>query len=66
MKYWQYEKKPFSDDSISKKEYHSYSPYQQSFKPNDEIRITIQNQDLYVHLSLALRRGSVPKKYDAN
>jgi len=38
--------KPFSDDTISQKEYHSYSPY--SFKPNYEIRITIQNQDLYV------------------
>lgn len=37
-----------SDDNITKKEYHSYSPYLQSFKPNDEIRITIQNQDLYV------------------
>lgn len=40
--------KPHSDENISKKEYHSYSPYLQSFKPNDEIRITIQNQDLYV------------------
>lgn len=40
--------KTYSDESISKKEYHTYSPYQQSFKANDEIRITIQNQDLYV------------------
>lgn len=40
--------KPQFDNSIIKKEYHSYSSYQQSFKNNDEIRITIQNQDLYV------------------
>lgn len=36
-----------SNDYISKKEYHSYSPYLQSLKNNDEVRITIQNQDLY-------------------
>ncbi|XP_075167575.1 uncharacterized protein LOC142239675 [Haematobia irritans] len=40
--------KPFSDESIIKKDYHSYMPYIQSYKNNDEIRITIQNQDLYV------------------
>nr|XP_044250259.1 uncharacterized protein LOC123003054 [Drosophila takahashii] len=40
--------RPFSDESISKKEYHTYSSYHQSFKANDEIRICIQNQDLYV------------------
>lgn len=40
--------KPFSDESIIKKEFHSYVPYIHSFKNNDEIRITIQNQDLYV------------------
>lgn len=40
--------RPFSDNSISKKEFHSYSPYQQSFKSNDELRITIQNSDLYL------------------
>jgi len=53
--------KPFSDESISKKEYHSYQPYQQSFKPNDEIRITIQNQDLYVlpHESLLNFQGDI-------
>jgi len=38
----------YSDESISKKEFYSYSSYNQTFKPNDEIRITIQNQDLYV------------------
>lgn len=40
--------KPRIDSSIIKKEYHSYTSYLQSFKNNDEIRIAIQNQDLYV------------------
>ncbi|XP_075151173.1 uncharacterized protein LOC142225283 [Haematobia irritans] len=40
--------KPFSDEDIIKRDYHSYVPYIQSFKNNDEIRITIQNQDLYI------------------
>jgi len=40
--------KVYSDESISKKEFHTYSSYNQAFKPNDKIRITIQNQDLYV------------------
>ena len=40
--------KPLYDESIVKKEYHSYSSYLNSFKNNDEIRISIQNQDLYV------------------
>ncbi|KAI8124254.1 uncharacterized protein LOC124421264 [Lucilia cuprina] len=40
--------KPFSDEDIVKRDYHSYVPYIQSFKNNDEIRITIQNQDLYI------------------
>jgi len=54
--------KPFSDDSISKKEYHRYSPYQRSFKPNDKIRITIHNQDLYVlpHESLLNFQEDIP------
>jgi len=53
--------KLFSDDSISKIEYHSYSPYQQSFKPIDKIRITIQKQDLYVlpHESLLNFQGDI-------
>lgn len=42
------EDRPFSDDTIIKKDYHSYVPYIRSFKNNDEIRITIQNQDLYL------------------
>jgi len=40
--------KPMFDDSIIKKEFHSYAPYLKSFNYNDEIRIAIQNQDLYV------------------
>jgi len=54
MKYWQY-------DSISKQENDSYSLYQQSFKANDQIRITIQNQDLYVllHESLLNLQGDI-------
>lgn len=39
---------PVSDDSIIKKDYHTYSPYLQSFNNNDEIRISIQNQDLFL------------------
>lgn len=35
-------------NSIIKKDYHTYTPYTQSFGNNDEIRITIQSQDLYV------------------
>ncbi|XP_061396090.1 uncharacterized protein LOC133331729 [Musca vetustissima] len=40
--------RPFSDENIIKRDYHSYVPYIQSFKNNDEIRISIQNQDLYI------------------
>ncbi|XP_065371808.1 uncharacterized protein LOC135963759 [Calliphora vicina] len=39
---------PISDEDVVKRDYHSYVPYIQSFKNNDEIRITIQNQDLYI------------------
>lgn len=42
------------DSSFIRKEYHSYSYYLQSFQNNDEIRITIQNQDLYVLPSKSL------------
>jgi len=40
--------KPTNDNSIIKKEYHSYSPYLRSYENKDEIRIATQNQDLYV------------------
>lgn len=39
---------PFRDDTIIRKQYHSYTPYTTSFGNNDEIRIAIQSQDLYV------------------
>lgn len=38
------------DNSISKFEYHSYSPFLNSFNNGDEIRISIQHQDLYLLL----------------
>lgn len=37
-----------SDNSITGIEIHTYLPYNSSFKNSDEIRISIQNQDLYV------------------
>lgn len=36
------------DNSIQSIEYHSYKPYVSSFGENDEIRIPINQQDLYV------------------
>lgn len=39
---------PIRDDNIIRKQYHTYSPYTSSFENNDEIRIAIQSQDLYV------------------
>lgn len=56
--------KPQFDNSIIKKEYHSYSSYLQSYKNNDEIRIAIQNQDLYVlpHESLLYVEGLATKE----
>lgn len=36
------------DNSITKLEYHNYSPFLHSFNNNDEIRISLQQQDLYV------------------
>lgn len=35
-------------DSVIETQYHTYTPYTTSFNNNDEIRITIQSQDLYV------------------
>lgn len=39
---------PQHDNSIESYEIHSYNPYNTSFKENDEIRIPIHHQDLYV------------------
>lgn len=35
-------------DSITNVQYHTYTPYTTSYNNNDEIRIAIQAQDLYV------------------
>ncbi|KAE9525819.1 hypothetical protein AGLY_014045 [Aphis glycines] len=43
---------PFETDSkITKIEYHSYTPYTTSFNNNDEIRISIQQTDVYPYLN---------------
>lgn len=54
---------PVHDNSITKFEYHSYSPFVQSFNPSDEIHIAIQNQDLcvlpsesYIYIEGGLRK----------
>lgn len=39
---------PLSDNSIVSYEIHTYNPYSNSFKENDEIRIPIHQQDIYV------------------
>lgn len=39
-----------TDSKISKIEYHSYIPYTNSFRPNDEIRIGVQQTDVYPYL----------------
>lgn len=36
------------EDHIQSQQYHTYAPYSTTFDNNDEIRITIQSQDLYV------------------
>lgn len=38
-------------DDIVSQQYHTYAPYSTAFNNNDEIRITIQSQDLYVQPS---------------
>lgn len=38
-------------DDITSVQFHTYTPYTTSFNNNDEIRITIQSQDLYVQPS---------------
>lgn len=39
---------PQHDNSIESYEIHTYNPYNNSFKENDEIRIPINQQDVYV------------------
>lgn len=36
------------DNNIVKNQFHTYTPYTQSYGNNDEIRIVIQSQDVYV------------------
>lgn len=40
--------RPAQDTSIIRKQFHTYSPYTSSYGVNDEVRIVIQSQDLYV------------------
>lgn len=49
------------DDTITNIQYHSYNPFTNSFNYSDEIRIVIQNQDLYVllHKSYIYIEGTV-------
>lgn len=39
---------PQQDNSIESYEIHSYNPYNHSYKENDEIRIPIHQQDVYI------------------
>lgn len=49
------------NDTITNIEYHAYNPFTNSFDHSDEIRIVIQNQDLYIlpHKSYLYIEGSV-------
>lgn len=49
------------DDSIESIEVHPYNPYNDSFKNNDEVRISINRQDLIVlpHQSCLLIEGTI-------
>lgn len=50
-----------AEDTITNIQHHAYNPYTNSFKNNDEIRIVIQHQDLYVlpHESYIYIEGTV-------
>jgi hypothetical protein len=50
-----------TDSKITKIEYHSYTPYTISFNNNDEIRISIQQTDVYqyLHESFIFIEGSI-------
>lgn len=55
---------PSSDTSITSFQYHAYNPYTTSYNNNDEIRIAIQQQDLYVlpHESFIYIEGTVARR----
>lgn len=54
---------PIQDGAIAKKQFHTYTPYTTSFNLNDEVRIAIQSQDLfllpsesYIYLEIEVER----------
>lgn len=55
------------DDSITSKQFHSYNPYTSSYNNCDEIRIAIQQQDLYLlpHDSYIYIEGKIEKDASA-
>lgn len=62
MEYLNVSREPFFDTSVSKFEYHTYTPlFQNSYGRNDEIRIPITNQDSYIlpHKSFLVLEGKV-------
>lgn len=59
---------PTYDNTVEGIEYHSYKPYVTSFNRNDEIRIPINQQDLYILPSastLYLEGTVIVKKHDS-
>lgn len=59
---------PSYDNSVEGIEYHSYKPYVTSFNTNDEIRIPINQQDLYVlpsESTLYLEGNLIVRKRDS-
>lgn len=59
---------PAFDESITKIQYHTYNPYNTTFDYNDEIRISVQQQDLYIlpHNSLIYIEGQVLRRNAEN
>lgn len=57
-----------AEDVITSIQHHAYNPYTNAYKNNDEIRITIQHQDLYVlpHESYIYIEGRVVEATAAN
>lgn len=55
------------DDSITSKQFHFYNPYTASYNNCDEIRIAIQQQDLYLlpHDSYIYIEGKIEKEPSA-
>lgn len=55
-----------SDERVTKIEYHTYTPFLTSFNNSDEIRISVQHQDLYIlpSESFIYIEGAVAKTED--